>query len=400
MFDGAFVANPYPAYERLRSAGSLQWVKGFRGGGAWLVPRYVDVAAGFRDPRLSSRRSHTWTTTLPADARGEFDEFNRIFQLWMLFVDPPAHSRLRTLLTKSFSPRVVENLRPRIQRIVDNLLDRVIDAGGMDFIADFAYPLPVTVIAELLGVAPDDQPSFKRWSHDFATFFGSARPTLEETRAGRDGFLALTAYFRGTLPERRRKLGDDLVSLLVQAEEEGDQLTTEEVLAQCSLLLGAGHETTRNLLGNGLLALLRHPDQLERLRQDRSLMSSAVRECARYDSPVQFATRVVAGDCTLHGQALEKGQVVVLLIGSANRDPDHFSSPDTLDITRSQGIPLSFGHGPHFCLGQALGSIEAEIAFSTLVGRLQDVQVTDAELEWNPNPGLRGLRALPITFTG
>ncbi len=178
----------------------------------------------------------------------------------------------------------------------------------------------------------------------------------------------------------------------------GDRLTTDEVVAQCSLLLGAGHETTRNLLGNGLLALLRHPDQLELLRRDRSLLSSAVRECARYDSPVQFTTRVVAEDYTLHGQALRKGQAIILLIGSANRDADHFASPDVLDITRSQGAPLSFGHGPHFCLGQALGSVEAEMAFGALLERLRDVRVADGQLRWSSNPGLRGLRTLPVTF--
>ncbi len=398
MFDAAFVANPYPTYKQLRLAGPLHWVEGFRGGGAWLVPRYMDVASGFRDPRLSSRRSHTWTDALPPEEQRDFDEFSHFFQRWMLFLDAPEHSRLRTLLNKSFTPRVVHELRRGIQRIVDRLLDQVLEAGRMDFIADFAYPLPVEVIAELLGVPPEDHQSFKRSSHGFAAWFGSARPTLEEARAGRDGFLALTAYFRGSLPKRRRDVGDDLVSLLLHAEEAGDHLTSDEVLAQCSLLLGAGHETTRNLLGNGLLALLRHPDQLELLRRDHSLVSSAVRECARYDSPVQFVTRVVTEDYTLHGRALRKGQTIILLIGSANRDPDHFPSPDLLDITRSQGAPLSFGHGPHFCLGQALGSVEAEIAFDTLLERLRDLRVADGQLAWSPNPGLRGLRTFPVTF--
>ncbi len=398
MFDEAFFADPYPTYAKLRAAAPIHWVAGFRGG-AWIVPRYADVAAGLHDARLSSRRSRTFTAALPAEAQPEFAEFHRIFALLMLFQDRPDHGRLRVLLNKSFTPRVVNDLRPHIREIVDRLLDPIVGAGRMEFIADLAYPLPVEVIAELLGVPARERATFKHWSDDFATFFGAAQATLDQARAARDSVAAFTELFRAMVPERRGRPREDLVSLLLQAEEEGDRLTTDEILAQCFMLLFAGHETTRNLLGNGLLALLQHPDQLARLARDRTLLASAVRECARYDSSVQFVTRVVEEDHTRHGRELVKGQTVVLLLGSANRDPDHFPEPDTFDITRVQGVPLSFGHGPHFCLGQALGTAEAEIAFDTILSRLGDLRLADEHPPWRTNPGLRGLRRLPIAFT-
>ena len=398
MFDAAFIANPYPTYERLRATEPIHWVDGFRWGGSWLIPHYEGVLAALRDPRLSSQRARTWTADLPAEVQGEFEDFNRTYPHWMLFLDRPRHTRLRALLNKSFTRRVVDGLRPLIQQTVDGLLARVIESGRMEFIGDFAHPMPVAVIAELMGVPPEDQRTFTKWSYDFAAFFGSGRATLEQARAGKDGFMAITDYFRSKVSERQREPGSDLVSLLLHAEVEGDRLTTEEVLAQCSLLLAGGHETTRNLLGSALLNLLRHPEQLKLLEREPSRLPRAVQELARYESPVQLLTRVASEDVDMHGQAIRKGQTIILLIGSANRDPAQFTDPDTLDITRDAAASLAFGQGTHHCLGQMLASVEVELALLALLTRLRNLRLAERELVWTANPTLRGLTALKVEF--
>jgi len=288
MFGSDFITNPYKTYSYLRASAPLHWADKFRSG-AWLVTRYADVLAGLHDARLSSQRSHTLTAALPREAQGEFTSFNQIFSKWMLFLDPPEHSRLRKLLNKEFTPNMIQRMRPRIQQVVDKLLDQVAGKNEMEFMTDFANPLPVRVIAEMLGIPSEDQHDFQIWSDDLADFFGNAAGTIDAARRAQNSLINLTEYFRALLPERREHKGDDLVSLLLRVEEEGEVLTGEELLAQCTLLLVAGHETTRNLLGNGLLALLQHPDQFAKLKEHPSLMTSAVREFARYDSPVQFS---------------------------------------------------------------------------------------------------------------
>ncbi|MBA3772080.1 MAG: cytochrome P450 [Ramlibacter sp.] len=399
MFDAAFIANPYLTYERLRATGPIHWVDGFRWGGSWLIPHHEAVLAGLRDQRLSSQRSRTWTADLPAEVQGEFEAFNRTYPHWMLFLDRPRHTRLRALLNKSFTRRMVDSLRPLIQQTVDGLLAGVIESGRMEFIGDFAHPMPVAVIADLMGVPPEDQRTFKKWSYDFAAFFGSGRATLEQARSGKDGFMAITDYFRSKVSERQRKPGNDLISLLLHAEVGGDRLTTEEVLAQCSLLLAGGHETTRNLLGSALLNLLRNPEQLELLKREPSLLPGAVQEVARYESPVQLLSRVASEDVEMHGQTVRKGQTIILLVGSANRDPAQFTNPDTLDITRDAGDSLAFGQGPHFCLGQMLASAEVELALWAVLTRLRDLRLAERELVWTANPTLRGLTALQVEFS-
>jgi len=396
MFGPDFISNPYRTYQHLRSTAPLHWADKFRNG-AWLVTRYADVLAGLHDPRLSSQRSHTLTAALPSEAQSEFTTFNKIFSKWMLFLDPPHHSRLRKLLNKEFTPNMIQRLRPRIQHAVNTLLDQALGKTEMEFMTEFANPLPVRVIAEMLGIPSEDQRDFQIWSDDLADFFGNSTATVEDARRAQTSLINLTEYFRALLPERRENKGDDLVSLLLRVEEEGEVLTEEELLAQCTLLLVAGHETTRNLLGNGLLALLQHPDQLIALRQNRSLMSLAVREFARYDSPVQFAGRAATEDFSWHGQSINKGQTVIFLLGSANRDPDKFSEPERLEISRDEGMPLSFGHGTHFCIGAALAYTEAEIAFTTLLDRTSRLKMLDDAPAWRANSGFRGLGRLRIT---
>ena len=398
MFNSDFITNPYRTYTHLRAAAPLHWADKFRAG-AWLVTRYADVLAGLHDPRLSSRRSHTLTAALPSDVQAEFSTFNQIFSKWMLFLDPPEHSRIRQLLNKEFTPNMIQRLRPRIQQVVDSLLDQALAKTEIEFMTDFANPLPVRVIAEMLGIPSEDQREFQIWSDDLADFFGNAAGTIEGARRAQNSLINLTEYFRALLPERREHKGDDLVSLLLRVEEEGEVLTGEELLAQCTLLLVAGHETTRNLLGNGMLALLQHPDQHAKLRQNPALIHSAVREFARYDSPVQLSGRAVTEDFSWHGREISKGQTVILLLASANHDPEKFSDPETLDISRDEGMPLSFGHGTHFCIGAALAYTEAEIAFTTLLERTSSLKMLDDVPAWRSNLSFRGLSRLRLSLT-
>jgi len=395
IFSAEFKSNPYPAYSRLRSNGPIHWADDFFGG-AWLLPRYTDVKTTLRDPRLSAARSHTFVDQFSPEARSELAEFNRIFAMWLLFLDNPQHGRLRKLMNKGFTPAMILSMRPRIQKIVDSLLDRIIGADKFDFMRDFAYPLPALVIAEMLGVDAVDQSDFIAWSDNVAAFFSNSQATWEHAQRAQHSLVAMTEYFRVVLLERRRNLGDDLIGLLIRIEEEGDVLTTEELVAQCSLLLFAGHETTRYLLGNGLLLLLQHPDQLERLKNDPTLMKNAVQEFLRYDSPVQFIIRIATGDFTMLGQQIKAGQKVVPLNGSANHDPRKFLGPDTLDITRKTSGHLAFGYGVHACLGATLSSLEAEIAFNTILHRLPNLHLTKKTPDWRSDVGFRGLKTLPL----
>jgi len=395
MFGSDFITNPYRTYSHLRATAPLHWADKFRSG-AWLVTRYADVLAGLHDARLSSQRSHTLTAALPREAQDEFTIFNQIFSKWMLFLDPPEHSRLRKLLNKEFTPNMIQRMRPRIQQVVDKLLDQVAGKSEVEFMTEFANPLPVRVIAEMLGIPSEDQRDFQIWSDDLADFFGNAAGTIEGARRAQNSLINLTEYFRALLPERREHKGDDLVSLLLRVEEEGEVLTGEELLAQCTLLLVAGHETTRNLLGNGLLALLQHPDEFTKLKEQPSLMNSAVREFARYDSPVQFSGRAATADFSWHDHEIRKGQTVILLLGSANHDPEKFSDPESLEISRDEGMPLSFGHGTHFCIGAALAQTEAEIAFTTILERTSSLGLLDDAPAWRSNMSFRGLNRLPL----
>lgn len=397
MFDANFITNPYRAYSYLRAAAPLHWIDKFRNG-AWIVPRHADVLAGLHDARLSSQRSHNLTAALPPDVQGEFATFNHIFSKWMLFLDPPEHSRIRKLLNKEFTPNMIHRLRPRIQHVVDSLLANVDGKSEMEFMTDFANPLPVRVIAEMLGIPAEDQSDFQIWSNDLADFFGNASSNVEAAHRAQNSLVSLTEYFRALLPERRAHKGDDLVSLLLRVEEEGEVLTGEELLAQCTLLLVAGHETTRNLLGNGLLALLQHPDQFAKLKENPALINSAVREFARFDSPVQFSGRAATEDFSWHDQEIKKGQTVILLLGSANRDEEKFSEPEKLEISRDEGMPLSFGHGTHFCIGAALANTEAEIAFTTLLERASNLRLLDDVPAWRSNMSFRGLSRLPLSM--
>ncbi len=393
--DAKFIANPYPIYDELRSGGSIHYFNSSEG--AWLLPRHADVVNALHDNRLSARRSHLIVNRLPLEVRGEFTEFNRIIAMWMAFHDAPEHHRLRRLLNQGFKPYFLQAMRPRIQKIADFLLDRVQENGHMEFMRDFAYPFPVLVITEMLGINPSDQAKFIAWSDDVVTFMGP-KPTVDVAWRAQNSLNAIIEYFRALLPERRKNPGDDLISLLIRAEEQGNMLTSDQLLAQCSMLLITGHEAPRSFLGNGLLTLLQHPDQLQMLMNNPALMPKAVGELLRYDSPIKFIARPAVDELNVHNHHIQPGQIVYALIGSANRDPAKFPNPDAFDVSRDNGLHLSFGSGPHFCLGATLACLEAEIAFNTVLRRLPNLRLVNPIPDWLTTVALRALRSLPLTF--
>jgi cytochrome P450 len=364
----------------------------------WFLSRYDDCAAVLRDSRFGheilnvmTREELGWAAETPENIR-PLVEMQRG---WMLLKDPPDHTRLRTLVHKAFTPRMIERLRETIQTYTNSLLDTAQESGKMDVIEDLAFPVPVTVIADLLGVPASDRETFRRWSRDLAH-------TLELTDVeeiyvrGSGATVEFAAYFRELAAERRRIPREDLLSALVAVEAEGDRLTEDELIAMCILLLIAGHETTVNLIGNGTLALLRNPDQFRKLQEDPALVKPAVEELLRYDSPVQMTTRWVMEDLEFNGHPMKKGQQVATLLGAANRDPERFENPDTLDITRDDNHHLAFGNGIHFCLGAPLARLEGQIVIGTLARRFPKMELTTDSPPYRDTYVLRGLQNLPV----
>jgi cytochrome P450 len=321
---------------------------------------------------------------------------------WFIFFDPPRHTRLRALVTRAFTPRSVANLEPRIRELSRGLLDRMIDRGEMDLAADFAIPLPMSVIAELLGVPPEDQPRYKRWSDGILNLSQSLFRGEEEARAVEE-YAAVTeemrAYLPGILAQRRAKPQDDLLTRLVEAEVEGERLTEDEILGIFQLLLVGGQETTTNLINSAILCLLENPDQLARLRAEPDLLPSAIEEVLRYRSPLQWMLRTPRRDVELHGRVIPAGKLVLAVIGSANRDPRHFADPNRFDIAREENPHIAFGHGLHFCLGAPLARLEARIALADLLARMDRI-VLASDAPWEPRKALHvhGPTCLPIRF--
>jgi cytochrome P450 len=388
--DPEFLADPYPTYHRLRDEDPVHHSPlDF-----WVLTRYEDVAAVLRDPRfikepLVSMVAARFGVSVPPGVG-----------LSMLDRDPPDHTRLRSLVSKAFTPRVVEGLRPRIQKMVDDLITRAEAVGTMDLIEEFAYPIPVNVICEMLGVPVEDHDRFKGWSLDIARGLDSVWLPPESEIPKRSGAArhAIGDYMRGLIAERRASPRGDLLSALIAAEEAGDKLSEDELIATCILLLIAGHETTVNLIGNGTLALLRHPEELRRLRETPGLITSAVEELLRYDGPVQRTARITSTEVTIGGRTIPKGEMVMPFIGAADRDPAQFSDPNRLDLGRADNRHIAFGWGIHFCLGAPLARVEGQIAIDTLVRRLPRLALVDDEPEYRQSLTLRGLKALPVTF--
>jgi cytochrome P450 len=386
--DPDFVADPYPTYHRLRVEEPVHHSPlGF-----WVLTRYEDVVASLRDPRLIKEPIASFVAArfgAPLPAMG----------LSMLDRDPPDHTRLRSLVSKAFTPKVIEGLRPRIQQIVDGLLADAEAKGSMDLIEEFAYPIPVNVICEMLGVPVEDHEQFKGWSLDIARgldliMMGPDSELGQRSVAARHG---LAEYFHGLIALRRVAPRADLLSALIAAEEAGDKLSENELLATCILILIAGHETTVNLIGNGTLALLRHPDQLRRLRENPALIGTAVEELLRYDGPVQRTARIPSEDLVIAGQKIPAGDMVMPFIGAADRDPAQFPEPDRLDITRAENRHIAFGLGIHFCLGAPLARVEGQIAINTLVRRFPKLALATDTPQFRQSLTLRGLQSLPVS---
>ena len=391
-----FHADPYSMYRRLREKDPVHRSRLLNG---WVLTRHADVSAVLRDPRfLADERKQVGYEKFRARAikQGIIDADDS-GTISMLRADPPDHTRLRALVSRAFTPRTVEGLRGRVEAIVNERLDSVADQGGMDVIATLAYPLPVVIIAEMLGIPAEDHARFKHWSDEIVRGMGIS--SAEDGKRAHRGHRELRAYLEGVASARRQEPREDLFSALLMAGEEDDRLTPDELYETCELLLVAGHETTTNLIGNGLLALLQHPDQLDALHSDPPRIDHAIEELLRYDSPVQATTRMAQEDMPFGGRTFRKGEQVALVLGAANRDPEQFADPDRLDVSRKEVRHVSFGHGIHFCLGAPLARLEAPIAFRAMIERFPNMRLDETmRPRWKENIILRGLEQLAVTF--
>jgi cytochrome P450 len=393
LLDPEVLANPYPLYHKLRSEDPVHWDPFLH---AWLVTRYADVVQVLH--QFSANRTPT-PEQLSALDLSALNPIARIMVRQMLFLDPPDHTRLRTLASAAFTPRRVEQLRSRIQKIMDTLLDAVVSQGHMDVIADFAGPAPAIVTAELFGVPATDHVQLKEWSQDFAEMLGNFQHNPDRIPRVLRSVENLTSYFRAEMRAQQTAPRDGLVQAMMRAEIDGARLSEEEIIANLIITMVGGQETTTNLIGNGVLTLLRHPAELARLRADPSLIPAAVEELLRYESPSQHTARLAPADVELGGRLIRKRQAVIAVMAAGNRDPERFPGPDLLDITRKDNRHLAFGWAAHFCFGAALARLEGQIAFDTILRRLPRLQLSgEGPLVWRHNLGLRGLTALPVGF--
>lgn len=379
--------DPYPAYAKLRARDPVHRSRLMQ---AWLFSRYADVDTVFRDHRRFSSDTRKRTPS-----RGKRASLPIVEEPSMLFLDQPDHTRLRALVSKAFTRRAVADLEPRIREVMTTLLDSVEDPSSFDLMAAVANPLPMIAIAEMLGIPPEDRAQFAIWSSQRARILEPTLSAAEKATAD-EAMRSLNAYLKPIISARRAAPEDDIISALAQTEEEGDKLTEREVLIMIGLLLVAGNETHTNLIGNGMLALLRRPDQMAALREDAALIPSAVEELLRYDSPVQFSSRIAVEDCDVNGFGVRRGDDLVLLLGSANRDPDQFDAPDRLDIGRREQKNLAFGRGIHHCIGAPLARLEARVALETLIERFRSISLLDECPKFRSAVVLRGLDSLRL----
>jgi len=401
-FDPQWASDPFPLYADLRRRAPIHR----NDLGFWVVARHADCLAVLRDRRASSDSLNVAVERMPEGLRAPVAEDDPIAAAMIemrpfLFRDPPDHTRLRGLVSKAFTPKVVESLRTRTQQVVDELLDAALEADRVDLVEAFAYPLPVRVICDLLGVPAADQDRFKEWSDALARGLDPDFLLTQEVIDARgEAVLQFSQYFFELLADRRRAPGEDLLSRLVQAEDGGTVLSEAELLSTCILLLVAGHETTVNLISGGTLALLRHPDQMERFRTDPGVHRSGVEEMLRYVSPVQLTGRALTEDCEFGGVEFAAGDFAMLLIASGNHDPEQFEDPERFDVTRTPNNHLGFGFGIHHCLGAPLARMEAQVALASLVRRAPGLALTVEDVTYKTNVVLRGMESLPVSMHG
>jgi hypothetical protein len=394
LLDPEVLANPYPLYCRLRMEAPVHWDPFLH---AWVVTRYVDVVRVLHD--FSADRTPT-PEQLQRINLSAISPIAAVMVKQMLFLDAPAHTRLRSLASSAFSPARVRVLRSHIQQIADTLIDAAMAAqtGQMDIIAEFAEPLPAIVTAEMLGVPIRDHRQLKDWTAVFAEMLGNFQHNPDHVPKVLRVLEEMLEYFRERVRELRARPREGLINSLLTAEINGDRLTEEEVIANSIVTMVGGQETTTNLIGNGLLTLLRHPAEMQRLRDDPELIPSAVEELLRYESPSQHTARLARTDVELGGRKIRKRDAVIAVMGAANRDPERFPNPDRLDLARTDNRHLAFGWAAHFCFGAALARIEGQVSFATILRRMPDLALRQVPLQWRTNLGLRGLVALPVRY--
>jgi cytochrome P450 len=388
------VNNPHPYFHKLRSEDPVHWNGMWNG---WILTRYKDVNKAFMNPNLSSDRMKppkNMPEPLVLDMASTFD----ILSKWMVFNDPPNHTRLRMLVSKAFTPKTVGKMRPFMNEITDDLLDKVESSKKMDVIRDYAFLLPILVISKMLGLPDEDRDLLKQWSDDLLLLvFGAIKDNDRHERA-KNGLQQMVYYFKDLIKERTKKPQDDLITALVQANEKEDALTMDEVISTCTVLIFGGHETTTNLISNGLYSLMNNRNQLEKLRDNPLLIDTAIEELNRYEGPGKGAMRIAKQDMEINGKTIKKGQRLLLMHAAANRDPEIFVNPDTLDITRHPNPHLGFGKGIHYCLGAPLARLETEVAINQILKRFPDIRLAKKDLEWQPIIISRALKSLPVVF--
>jgi cytochrome P450 len=398
VFSEEFLQDPYPTYARLHEEGPLHFLDVGSKWGVWSIVSHAECSSIAKDPRLSAKRGQQLITLLPANRQAEFKELARMFSLWMIFMDPPEHTRLRKLLNKGFSPAAIDGLRPQVEAIVESMLSPLKQGSEVDLMSVFANPMPVRIILEMLGIPQELSETFGEWSRAIAVFRGSPNRTVEDAQAAQDALIGLTDFFRKTVADRRRNKGNDLISLLIDIEEEGEVLTEEELYAQCIALLFAGHETTRNLIGNGMYTLLKHPQETAELRENPDMIRTTVEEILRLESPVQMTARVLKDEMEVCGQRIPKGWTILCMLGAANRDPKQFKEPNQVNLKRLNNQHLAFSAGPHFCIGSQLARLEGQVSLLNLVRRFPKMQLAGPKPEWASTFGLRGLKSLKVTL--
>ena len=392
LLDPQVLANPYPLYARLRTEAPVHWDPYLH---AWVVTRYADVITVLH--HFSANRTPT-PEQFAAIGLAELGPLAQVMVKQMLFMDAPDHTRLRGLASTAFTPARVEALRTHIKEILNDLLKPLLEAGRMDIIADLAAPLPAIVTAEMMGLPISDANQLKDWSADFAEVLGNFQHNPDRASRTLKCVEEMTSYFRDALSGIRKEPREGLISALLAAEIDGDRLTEEEIIANCIVTMVGGQETTTNLIGNGVLTLLRHPDEFERLRKDLALIPSAVEELLRYESPSQHTARICREDTELGGKLIRKGQAVIAVMGAGNRDPERFPDPNRLDLGRKDNRHLAFGWASHFCFGAPLARIEGQLTFEAIVRQTANLALEPSPLVWRDNLGLRGLTSLPVTF--
>jgi cytochrome P450 len=397
--DPALNADPFPRFARLRAVDPVHWSERLRG---WVLTRYADVRLALNDPRFSADRITPFADhmTMPTSGRGATPvaEFAKALGLWAVFRDPPDHTRLRAAMNRAFVPGVVARLGPAIAALTEELIDRVAQHGEMDVIADFAYPLPVAVIGQLLGVPAEDFWRLKAWSDDLATVVGTALATPDKYARAGESWSAMRDYFAALIAARKANPSADALGDMIRVHTENETPDDEELVANAVLLLFAGHETTTNLIANAMLALMRNPAAGALLGKRPAIIDSAVEEFLRYDGPVQALTRIAREDLTLSGKRIRSGERIVLMLSAANRDPDQFDDPERLDLVREPNRHLAFGYGIHFCLGAPLARLEAKIALPRLLARLPELTPATPNPDWIDSLVFRGMKALPVRF--